>query len=129
MVNANNTNKQLDGVYGYVDGTPVRLSEASYKKLESAVKEVEADADFEEYDNFVNGKVNAENTAKKDEAERVIELAEKEIASKGKLMTRTEKANWIHNYNNLMNEGGEGFVPEVICQEQYDFAVKTLKEI
>ena len=117
------------GAFGYIEGTSAILSEESYKKLEYAVKEAEKQASFEEYDNFVNGKVNSENTVKKEEAERVVELAEKEIASKGKLMTRTEKANWIHNYNNVINEGGEGFVPEVICQEQYDFAVKTLKEI
>ena len=117
------------GAFGYIEGTSAILSEASYKKLESAVKEAEKLASFEEYDNFVNGKINAENIEKKEEAERVIELAEKEIASKGKLMTRTEKANWIHNYNNVMNEGREGFVPEVICQEQYNNAVKILKEL
>jgi len=44
----------------------------------------------------------------------------------GALMTKQEARTWAKNYNNVMNEGGEGYIPEVITQEDVAWAQKIL---
>lgn len=63
------------------------------------------------------------------EARRILEKAERcPRKSNGALMSDKEAAAWRRAYNNVMNEGGYGYVPEVITQEQYDAAAKVLGE-
>lgn len=50
-------------------------------------------------------------------AERVIE-----IASKHEPMTAAELKKWRREYNNVHNEGGEGYVPERVSIEETDRA-------
>lgn len=45
------------------------------------------------------------------------------------LMTEKEAKDWKANYNNTVNEGGYGYVPEVNTVEKYEWAVKTVKEL
>jgi len=45
-----------------------------------------------------------------------------------KLMTEVEREQYLTVLNNVENEGGEGYLPEVITQEEYDSAVAYLKE-
>jgi hypothetical protein len=37
-------------------------------------------------------------------------------------MTNEQAKTWRRRYNDAMNEGGEGYIPEVITQEMYDWA-------
>jgi hypothetical protein len=55
------------------------------------------------------------------EIERAKELISK-AESQDKIMTKAECKEWIRNYNNLYNEGGEGYVPTLITKEQYESA-------
>ena len=43
-------------------------------------------------------------------------------------MTEGEAQTWRRAYNNLHNEGGEGYVPEVVTQEQFAAAHKILEK-
>jgi hypothetical protein len=62
------------------------------------------------------------------EAKEIIAKAEKTARNNnGTLMTATEAAAWRRRYNNINNEGGYGYVPEVITQELYEYAQATLK--
>ena len=69
---------------------------------------------------------NAERRAEEiKEAEHIIALAEKEGVNN--LLSRKELAVWRKEYNDLYNEGGDGYIPTRVSKEEYDFAVKTLK--
>ena len=57
------------------------------------------------------------------DAERIIKAAETTRKNAdGSLMTNEQAKTWRRRYNDAMNEGGEGYVPEVITQEMYDRA-------
>jgi|GEM_PF-6156335 len=43
-----------------------------------------------------------------------------------KVVAAKDYMNYIRGYNNLHNEGGEGFTPEVITQEEYNEALAIL---
>lgn len=45
------------------------------------------------------------------------------------LMTEAEKKEYLKNYNNFMNEGGEGYLPRIITKELYAKAQAKLKEV
>jgi hypothetical protein len=119
--------KRFAGNYGCIFGTPVGLKKESYDLLAKAVSEVEAEASFAEYDDYVKAEKESDAAAERTEAEQVIAKADAEIATKGKLMTAKEIAVWNRNYNNVMNEGGEGYIPEHVSKEMYEDAVKTVR--
>ena len=71
-------------------------------------------------------------TEKQEEKEEEIELAEEvvELAKKEgieNLMTKQELKAWRKRYNDINNEGGEGYIPTRVSQEQYQQALKTLR--
>lgn len=79
-------------------------------------------------------KTDAENKVESDakrraeeieEAEYIIYLAEKEGVNN--LLSRKELAVWRKEYNDLQNEGGDGYIPPRVSKEEYGFAVKALK--
>ena len=47
----------------------------------------------------------------------------------GSLMTIAQAKEWKLNYNNVQNEGGEGFVPNIITKEAYDRALRIVNEL
>ena len=44
----------------------------------------------------------------------------------GSLMTRAQAKAWRTNYNNIVNEGGEGYIPEIITAEDVAWAEQVL---
>ena len=63
------------------------------------------------------------------EAREIIEKAKTTHKNKdGFLMTEGQAKAWRRNYNIVNNEGGEGFVPEIISQEAYDRALKVINK-
>ena len=58
---------------------------------------------------------NAKNTIKKAEKQQEI-------------MTDTEYQVWAKNYNNINNEGGEGYIPAMVTVERLSKAKETLKK-
>ena len=47
--------------------------------------------------------------------------------SDGSLMNQEQALEWRRRYNDVVNEGGDGYVPSVITQEEYDWAMDQLK--
>lgn len=74
----------------------------------------------------------ADEEIAKEEAE-AIELAEKVIAeaeAEGieNLRTREQLAAWRKSYNDINNEGGEGYIPRRVSKEQYEEALKVISK-
>lgn len=75
-----------------------------------------------------------EESQKQRERKEMIKIAQSIIEGadawkrKGKLMTNEEARRWSKQYNDMVNEGGEGYVPSPITQEKYDWAVNFLKQ-
>jgi hypothetical protein len=64
-------------------------------------------------------------------AKKEIENLEQLIAeNEGKeLMTEAEYKAWRINYNNINNEGGEGYIPDCVTQEELQAAKERLAKI
>jgi hypothetical protein len=61
------------------------------------------------------------------EAKRIIEDAETSVVNiSGKLMTVAEARVWRKKYNDFYNEGGEGYIPDVVTKEAYEWAKAIL---
>lgn len=64
---------------------------------------------------------------KEEELKRAKELIAK--AEKQKTIPPKAEANRLmRQYNDIMNEGGEGFVPHIISREEYDYALKVVAD-
>ena len=100
-------------------GNKMMLSAEILDMLVSAQSEVIAEAETDEEYAALNAKESAKKAeAQKKEAARIITAYEA-----GKCLKSYAAA---ENYNNIMNEGGEGYVPEVITAEMYAAAKKLL---
>lgn len=72
------------------------------------------------------------NITPSQEKEEEIQEAQAIVASvknPEELMTEAEKKEYLKNYNDLMNEGGEGYLPRIITKELYAKAQAKLKEV
>lgn len=66
---------------------------------------------------------------KKESARKYIAWAEKYMESGQKLMTKDEYRRWARNYNNVMNEGGEGYIPDLPTLEAYEAAKEYIESL
>lgn len=101
------------------------------EQLRKAAKYYSNDMTFESakeaYGKAVAGKVEKEIAKKENEiknAQRIVKEAERYTSP---LMTEAEYRVWAKNYNNINNEGGEGYIPKLITVEKLASARKTLK--
>lgn len=67
--------------------------------------------------------------SRKASALQYITRAEKYIASGQKLMTLKEYKAWAKNYNNVVNEGGEGYIPDLPTTESYEAAKMYIESL
>lgn len=65
-----------------------------------------------------------EETDLVENAKKIVEIAEQQGVEK--LMTEKEINEWRKQYNEVVNEGGEGYIPRKVSKEQYRQALKTL---
>jgi len=114
------------GCYACIPGINLGLRRDSYDILKKAFDETSEEAMFAEWQEYLLQKDEKEKSVKMEAAKETIELAEKEIAVAGNLMTLKELKEWMVNYNNIMNEGGSGFIPRRISLEEYEEAKKYL---
>jgi hypothetical protein len=60
-------------------------------------------------------------------AENIVAAAESTIKNEDDtLMTYAQASAWRKIYNDINNEGGEGYVPEVVTKEDYEWAISIL---
>lgn len=62
---------------------------------------------------------NKEETNEMEVAEKIVENVE----NPEKLMSAAEIKEWKKGYNDLVNEGGEGYIPHKISKEEYEWAI------
>lgn len=96
--------------------------------VEAFLTEVIESGKTEEVREHEAAEVAAEKAAEIKTAQKTIELAEKEPLRNGdgSLLTEAQVKAWKRRYNDINNEGGEGFVPDVITQEELDAAKAML---
>lgn len=63
-----------------------------------------------------------------DSARNIIKSAETTLLRSERLMTNKEAKAWQKNYNDVMNEGGEGYVPSITTEESLRYALEILKK-
>jgi len=104
------------------------LGKEAAEAINEAIKEMR-----EEIAIAFNEQTDAEKSAIKKAAEQAekIEYYEGVIASAEKegvenLLTRAELEIWRKEYNDGMNEGGEGYIPTRISKEQYEEALSVI---
>lgn len=117
------------GAFGYIVGTPMALKKESFDILKNALEKVKEEAMFPEWGQYIAEEETAERNIKIKCAKETIAEAEKELSGTGELMTREEIKEWNRNYNNIVNEGGSGYVPSHISIEAYEDAKNILKEL
>jgi hypothetical protein len=115
--------------YWHVPGLPAFMIEEQAKKVEAFLLKVIEDGTPED----VKAHKAAEQAKKVEkeinEARKVLAAAEKTARNEdGTLMTEAQAKAWKRRYNNLHNEGGEGFVPNVITTEDVAYAESVLKK-
>ena len=109
-------------------GLRIALKAENAKKVEKAIEETKNEVMTDEAREFFAKKERAKKNGQKKRAEATIKKAEKIINNGGKLRTNKERAEWERNYNNVMNEGGEGFIPHSPSVEEYEEAKKIYEE-
>lgn len=81
--------------------------------------------------------LNAKRKAEEEEEEKVeriswlkssIKKAEEQMHG-GKLPSRAEAKKISTHYRNVINEGGDGFVPHYYCDEEYESLVRELQKL
>lgn len=100
--------------------TKKETADAMFALIADAKKE--ARAKEPEYVSAISTLRKKELKEKLEKANEIIESAEKEIKANGKLMTLAEYKIWMKRYNDLNNEGGEGYIPSRITLESYNYA-------
>lgn len=62
----------------------------------------------------------------REEKENLIDLVKRVEEKRVRVMPRKDIKGYLVYYNNLYNEGGEGYVPEIIATEDYEESKKIL---
>jgi hypothetical protein len=96
-------------------------------EIEKFLNKVIESAKTEEVKEFEAEKRDKEATNEIRTAQRIIEIAE--VSPKhadGKLYTYNELQDYLKSYNNMFNEGQEGYLPRYVCQEEYEKALEIL---
>lgn len=105
-------------------GLKVGMTPEQAEVVEKFLNEIIEEGKTEEVKAAEQAEKEAERQAEIDEAKKIIEKAGKQ----DKVMTNAEYAKWRKGYNNLMNEGGEGYIPSLVTAEQLEWAKQVLKE-
>ena len=106
-------------------GLPIGMSDTQAEIVEKFLKDVIESGKSEEVKTFEDEKNATETAERKAEAQKIVDDAAKYTSP---LMTNAEYKAWRKRYNDINNEGGEGYIPELITAEQLEYAKKVLAE-
>lgn len=108
-------------------GLKVGMSDEQAIKVEAFLKDVVESGKTEEVKAYEKAKT---GKGKQEEIERAQEVIEASKTTRknadGTLMTMEQAKAWRKRYNDINNEGGEGYIPSIVTQEQYDWAKQVL---
>ena len=116
------------GAYAYITDTIVTNKE-HYNEIMTAIEEAKAEAEAA----FIaeNTEAAAEEIAKEEaKVASRIEWANRVIAEANQrtVLTEKEETIWRKNYNNLHNEGGDGYIPIRVTKEDVEFAKSIISK-
>mgnify|MGYP001293073526 CR=1 FL=1 len=108
--------------YSRVGDKAITLGAEAAVEINAAIEEMTAEIEIE-----LQGKSEAEKQTEQEieEAKAIVEAAEKEGINN--LLTAAQLDEWRKRYNDLWNEGGEGYIPPRVSREQYEQAVALLR--
>lgn len=108
-------------------GLNVGMNDEQALRVEAFLNEVIESGKDEEVTAYENAEAEKENLKKIEQAKKVVEAAKTTRKNEdGTLMTREQARAWQKRYNDINNEGGDGYIPSVVTQEQYDRAKRIL---
>jgi hypothetical protein len=108
-------------------GLPVAMEEGQAKEVEAFLFSVIENGKTEDARAFEEKEAVAKKEEDIAEAKLIIEKSKKTYKnSDGTLMTMDEAKKWMKRYNDLHNEGGDGYIPEIITEEQVQYAMSIL---
>lgn len=112
--------------YTKVGDNALTLGEESGLLINSAIEEMKAEL-AKEF-NVETQAEKKENDEKEEVAEAQAVITQAEAQGIQSLMSDAEIKSWKRSYNDLHNEGGEGYIPSRVSREQYETALKTLSK-
>lgn len=104
----------------------INLKVENAEKVLAAIEETKAEVTPTRLVEAQAEEAEATDKAEKAEAQAVVTEAEAIINKGGKLRTNAERKVWERNYNNAVNEGGDGYVPHYPSIEEYEAAKARL---
>lgn len=110
-------------------GIKVALTEANASLYKAWIDNVIETGTSQEAQEYRAKEEKKAKESKKASALQYIARAEKYMTSGQKLMTIEEYKAWARNYNNVMNEGGEGYIPDLPTKEAYEAAKKEIESL
>lgn len=106
-------------------GLKVGMSDAQAVIVDAFLKDIIESGKSADVVEFESAKNESEKAERKAEAQKIVDDAAKYTTP---LMTDAQYKVWAKNYNNVVNEGGDGYVPHLITIEQLAYARKVLAE-
>ncbi|MBQ2601739.1 MAG: hypothetical protein II584_05070 [Treponema sp.] len=103
----------------------VGLTESNKAKVMDAIESLKAEVTPAGVETEEEKSKREKAESERKHAEYVIAECEKRLEH-GALKTRAEAKEYLRNYNNAMNEGGEGFLPKIWTVEDYEEAKAVL---
>lgn len=109
-----------NGIYIRMGNKAITLTEEQAADLNKIFEEVKEEGKSEEVKAIENEEIEKEI----EEAKAIVEKAEqqRDIPSYQEARLREK------SYNNLHNEGGDGYVPHIIDKDEYNWALKVLSK-
>lgn len=105
---------------------PLYLTAKNAELVEKTVSELKAEASDPETDRIIKEKAEEEAVAQRDHYKAIKTFGDEEIARNGRLMTRAEVKAFQKRWNEVENEGADGYMPRFITKEDYDEATQWL---
>ena len=105
---------------------PLYLTAKNAELVEKTVSELKAEASDPETDRIIKEKTEEEAVAQRDHYKAIKTFGDEEIARNGRLMTRAEVKAFQQKWNEVENEGADGYMPRFITKEDYDEATQWL---
>lgn len=115
--------------YGEEMYVTLMLDEYNYKLLQDAIAQDAIENTTDEAAQVIKNKKEKERQFRIDSAKYVLEKSKSTRKLDGKLMTEAQAKKWKKEYNDLMNEGGDGYIPDIITVERVEYAKRVLAEL
>jgi uncharacterized protein YuzE len=106
----------------------ITIRNVTATEIEQVVAELRAEVS-EEVKALMAEEQERENAKCQEQAREILSCVDRTMAIFGHLPTTIKEINaWKEKYNNLHNEGGEGYIPEVVTEGNVKWAKKVLAQ-